>query len=175
MSASESSRFDASTAVSITEAVRKVSGVEAGIKWPNDILVDGKKLAGIITEMTAEMNVVRYVILGIGLNVNVNTSEFPHDLLMPATSLKEETGRPVDLEKILKACLNNLVRDYAKLADGFEDVLARWTTLSVVIGKKVKVSQPDRRLRGRQSVFAPTERWRSSTPMVSLMLSTPAI
>jgi len=137
------------TAVSITEAVRKVAKVEAGIKWPNDILVNGKKLAGIITEMTAEMNVVKYVVLGIGLNVNVDTSEFPHDLLMPATSLREETGRPVDLERILKACLNNLVRDYTKLDDGFEDVLKRWTELSVVIGKEVKVSQPGQTIEGK--------------------------
>lgn len=136
-------------AVSVANAVRSVTKIEAGIKWPNDILIGGRKVGGILTEMTAEMNVVKYVVLGVGLNVNIDTSGFPHDLLMPATSLKEEAGRQVDLEKLLKTCLKNLTADYKKLGDGFVEILERWKALSVVIGKKVKVSQPGTAIEGK--------------------------
>lgn len=129
-------------AVSIAEAVNSVTDVKAGIKWPNDILVGGKKLGGILTEMTAEMNRVRYVILGVGVNVNFNTAILPHDLLMPATSLEEETGREVDLDGLLEACLVNLNRDYEIFRENFAEIISRWKALSVVIGQNVVVSQP---------------------------------
>jgi BirA family biotin operon repressor/biotin-[acetyl-CoA-carboxylase] ligase len=135
-------------AVSIAEAVNTVTDVKAGIKWPNDILVGGKKLGGILTEMTAEMNRVRYVILGVGVNVNFNTSILPHDLLMPATSLEEETGREVDLDGLLEACLANLNRDYEGFRENFADIISRWKALSVVIGQNVVVSQPGRVISG---------------------------
>ncbi len=135
-------------AVSVTEAINAKTSVNAGIKWPNDILIGGKKLGGILTEMTAAMNVVDYVVLGVGLNVNVETAEFPHDLLMPATSLKEETGRESDLDEILDAIMDNLTRDYGLFVGHFNDVMSRWKALSIVLGREVIVSQPGKRITG---------------------------
>lgn len=135
-------------AVSVAEAVNAIADVKAGIKWPNDILVGRKKLGGILTEMKAEMNVVDYVVLGVGLNVNVETSRFPHDLLMPATSIKEEVGRELDLDDILDACLDNLARDYGLFRDNFNDIMSRWKALSMVLGRRVVVVQSGMRISG---------------------------
>jgi BirA family transcriptional regulator, biotin operon repressor / biotin---[acetyl-CoA-carboxylase] ligase len=135
-------------AVSIAEAVNAKTGVKAGIKWPNDILVGNKKLGGILTEMKTEMNVIDYVALGVGLNVNVDTVNFPHDLLMPATSLKEETGQELDIDEILDVCLENLTSDYGLFLSNFDDVMSRWKALSLVLGRRVIVAQPGRQIAG---------------------------
>ncbi len=135
-------------AVSVAEAINEEAGAKAGIKWPNDILIGDKKLGGVLTEMTATMNVVDYVVVGIGLNVNVETDKFPHDLLMPATSLQEEISREVNLDEILDACLKNLERDYGLFGGNFNDVMSRWKALSLVLGRKVIVSQPGKRISG---------------------------
>lgn len=135
-------------AVSITEAINAVCSIKAGIKWPNDILIEGKKVGGILTELTSETNQVKYVILGVGVNVNLDVSVFPHDLLMPATSLQQETGTEVNLDELLNACLRNIDKDYEVFRDDFADILSRWKTLSVIIGKRVVVSQPGRVLSG---------------------------
>jgi BirA family transcriptional regulator, biotin operon repressor / biotin---[acetyl-CoA-carboxylase] ligase len=135
-------------AVSVAEAVNAKTGVMAGIKWPNDILIGGKKLGGILTEMKVERNVVDYVALGIGINVNVETSNFPHDLLMPATSILEEAGQESDLGAILDAILDNLARDYGLFRDNFNDIMSRWKSLSLVLGRKVTISQPGSQISG---------------------------
>ncbi|MFA5867924.1 MAG: biotin--[acetyl-CoA-carboxylase] ligase [Actinomycetota bacterium] len=135
-------------AVSVTEAINAETGVKAGIKWPNDILIGDKKLGGVLTEMTATMNVVDYVVMGIGLNVNVATDKFPHDLLMPATSLQEETSREANLDEILDVCLKNLARDYELFGGHFNDIMSRWKALSLVLGRQVTVSQPGKCISG---------------------------
>ena len=76
----------ASTA--LARSIRVQTGLEAEIKWPNDILVHGKKVAGILTELSAELDHIKHIILGIGVDVNLNTSDFPADLRKTATSLK---------------------------------------------------------------------------------------
>ena len=78
-------------AVAVCEAIRRVSGVAARIKWPNDILVENRKLAGILTELSAETDRVRFVVIGIGINVNTSLSVLPPQ----ATSLKEEAQKKI--------------------------------------------------------------------------------
>src|SRR5262249_873159 len=78
----------------VGDAVRDVAGLAASLKWPNDVLLDGRKVAGILTEMEAEIERVRFVIAGIG--VNVNAIEFPPELASKATSLRLAAGRPGD-------------------------------------------------------------------------------
>ena len=82
-------------ATALWRAIHQQTGLRPGIKWPNDILVRGRKTAGILTELTAELDRVKHVILGIGVDVNLGAGDFPSELRKLATSLKIELGRPV--------------------------------------------------------------------------------
>ena len=126
-------------AVAVCEAVRKVGCLCAGIKWPNDILVNNRKVAGILTELSAEMDRVRFVVVGIGVNVNTPLSALPPT----ATSLKEETGRKVSRVQLLQEILRFLELWYETLkGEGFAPVVQRWKELSLTLGRRVRVSDP---------------------------------
>ncbi|MCG8470374.1 MAG: biotin--[acetyl-CoA-carboxylase] ligase [Desulfobacterales bacterium] len=128
------------TAVSVAEAVISETGVPARIKWPNDILVHGRKLSGILTEMSMELDAVDYVITGVGLNVNTPPSHFDHTLADIATSLFAETGSPFCRVSLLQAILTRFESCYDILVnEGPESILDRWKSLSDIIGRRVKV------------------------------------
>ncbi|MEG1255854.1 biotin--[acetyl-CoA-carboxylase] ligase [Clostridium sp.] len=114
-------------------------GIQAGIKWPNDIVIDGKKVCGILTEMNAEIERVNYVIMGIGINVNME--EFPQELWEKATSLKNYLGRKVDRKLLLAGILNNLEVFYEdfKTSGNIEKVIEICRNGSVLLNKEVKV------------------------------------
>lgn len=149
-------------AVAVAEAVRAETGLPVGIKWPNDLQIGGKKLCGILTEMEAEIEQVRFVVLGIGLNVNQAEEEFPPDLRETATSMRmavaagagegpEEGGAsegdlpvlggsPVARLPLLQAILARLEVRYDQfLADGWSELLVAWRELSVTLGRPVRV------------------------------------
>jgi BirA family biotin operon repressor/biotin-[acetyl-CoA-carboxylase] ligase len=124
------------TAVSICDAIRKVTGVEAKIKWPNDIMISGKKLGGILTELSAEMDAVRFVIIGVGLNVN-NTKVVP---LATATSLREQTGAAVSRVELLQEILRAIERRYLAQGEGENQaILQAARQASNTLGGRVKV------------------------------------
>lgn len=100
------------TGVAVCRAVRACSGADAGIKWPNDVLIDGRKVCGILLESTVEDHEVRYCIAGIGVDVNFDPEDYPEDLTTIATSLKMETGHPVDRTKLTAAILTELEQLY---------------------------------------------------------------
>jgi BirA family transcriptional regulator, biotin operon repressor / biotin---[acetyl-CoA-carboxylase] ligase len=105
--------------LAVHEAVQSITGLAADLRWPNDIMAGGKKLGGILTELSTEQNRVRHVVVGIGLNVN--HAEFPEDLRELATSLRIETGRGWPRVELVAALLKSLNREYAALqadADG---------------------------------------------------------
>ena len=129
-------------AVSVTKALREL-GLEAVIKWPNDVLVNGKKICGILTEMSAETDVVNFIILGIGINVN---NEVPLDT---ATTAKSELGHPVDRLKLAQSILEELEDDYAMLREqGFTPILWNWRRYSDTLGRAVEVIYQDEIIRG---------------------------
>lgn len=126
------------TAVALAEEVKKL-GIPAGIKWPNDLLVSGKKLAGILTEMGAETDRVNYVVVGVG--INVNTAEFPPEIADIATSLRLEAGKHIERRRLLQNFLVNWERWYDRwLAEGFAPVREAWLRESVTVGQEVKVT-----------------------------------
>lgn len=92
-------------------------GIEAYIKWPNDIVVNGKKVCGILTEMAGELNKINYIIVGIGINVNTQKEDFEKDIEDIATSIKIEKKNTVDRKKLLSKVLNN----FEKLYDEFKE------------------------------------------------------
>uniref|UniRef100_A0A7C3Z6X3 Bifunctional ligase/repressor BirA n=1 Tax=Desulfobacca acetoxidans TaxID=60893 RepID=A0A7C3Z6X3_9BACT len=136
-----------STAVAVVRALSRAAGLTPGIKWPNDVILKGKKIGGILTEMETESDQIRYLVVGLGLNVN--NPEFPPELAGIATSLRREAGRPFSRLAILQAWLEefeNLYHDF--LARGFPEILEEWKQHSVTLGKYVAVRQGSRQVEG---------------------------
>lgn len=98
--------------LAVTEAIREVTGLPALLKWPNDVVVNGKKTTGILTEMTMKGGSIDYVILGIGINVNV--TEFPEEISETATSLLLEAGKQTDRTALIAACLKAFEKYYER-------------------------------------------------------------
>jgi BirA family biotin operon repressor/biotin-[acetyl-CoA-carboxylase] ligase len=120
-------------------AVLAQTGLSAELKWPNDLLLNGKKLGGILTEMHAEPNAVRFVIVGIG--INVSQEKFPGELAATATSLRKETGRLHSRLEVLVKLLSQFETDYNRfLREGAPYVVQRFELVSgFANGKRVKV------------------------------------
>jgi BirA family transcriptional regulator, biotin operon repressor / biotin---[acetyl-CoA-carboxylase] ligase len=138
------------SATALRRAVQAVTGLKPEIKWPNDILVCGRKVAGILTEMNAELDRIRQVILGIGVDVNLNASDFPTELRRLATSLRIELGKPVSRPELAAAILRELDRDYARVGNGrFAEVAEEWEQHCTTIGRHVTIQIGERRIRGR--------------------------
>lgn len=138
------------TATALTRAIRQITGKQADIKWPNDLLLRDKKVAGILTELSAELDKVKYVILGIGLNVNQSAEDFPIELRKLATSLKIESGEPVARPELALAILRELDRGYAQICSGqFEAIADEWEEYCTTLGHNVMIQVGDRRVHGR--------------------------
>lgn len=143
----EAPKMNLLTAVSVAETIISLTGLDALIKWPNDILVHGKKIGGILTEVDAEMDAVLYMVVGVGINVNNRT--FPPGLRRRATSLFLETGRPFSRLTLLKGFLTRFEKDYGDhRRQGFQPVIARWKGLTDVIGRSVRAGAPGHSLLG---------------------------
>ncbi|MCD8097278.1 MAG: biotin--[acetyl-CoA-carboxylase] ligase [Lachnospiraceae bacterium] len=97
-------------AMAVTEAIRSCTGLEAGIKWPNDVVVNGRKLCGILTEMNTEVDYINYVVIGTG--INVNQRDFPEELREIAGSLCQNLGRETSRAAIAAASMDELERLY---------------------------------------------------------------
>lgn len=127
-------------AVAVKEAVEEITGLRPGIKWPNDLMIKGRKVAGILTEMRAEMDSTQYVVLGIGINVNLERTDFTPEVQSLATSLKLEAGREVARLPLFNALLCHLEDWYMRWQEeGFGPVRAAWKEASITLGRQVKV------------------------------------
>ena len=133
-------------AVAVAKAIRSLTALEAVIKWPNDILIDGKKVCGILTEMKAEQDTIDFIVLGIGVNVNTSSKDLPKE----ATSLRSQlrlAGRSeaVSRIEIVKRILESFETYYNMLRKrGSAPVIEEWKNLSLMIGSRVKVTLPKR-------------------------------
>jgi BirA family biotin operon repressor/biotin-[acetyl-CoA-carboxylase] ligase len=137
-------------ATSLVRAIHSETGVSLEIKWPNDVYVHGKKVAGILTEMNAELDTVKYVILGIGVNVNLGANEFPPELRKSATSLKIEVGESLERAELASEILRELDGDYGRICSGqFEAVADEFEECCKTIGHDVAITVGERCLRGR--------------------------
>ncbi len=124
------------------DAVAEQTGLEADVRWPNDLLLGGKKFCGILTEMQAEPDRIHFVVVGIGLNVN--HTRFPESLAGVATSLRIEAGRATSRLELLIKLLRQLDRYYNRfLAEGPRPILERFAEVSSYArGKRVRISTP---------------------------------
>jgi BirA family biotin operon repressor/biotin-[acetyl-CoA-carboxylase] ligase len=137
----EAPRITLVAAVAVAEAVREVTGLPVGIKWPNDLQLNGRKFCGILTEMEAEMERVAFVVCGMGLNVNLPRTALPAEFRESATSLMAELGgAPVARARLVQAVMARFESAYSDLIGGrFAAVLERWRALSVTLGQPVRV------------------------------------
>lgn len=150
MAPQSATRITISAAVSIVRAIRHVTGLEAEIKWPNDVQVKGLKVAGILTELSAEVDRVRHLILGLGLNINHQPTDFPPEIRALATSLAIQTGGMVDRPCLAARVLEELEFDYSRIRSGqFEQIALEWERSCSTLGKAVRIQMGDRILQGR--------------------------
>ena len=135
--------------VAVARAIEKCTELPPQIKWPNDILIAGKKVAGLLNEMNAETEKVNFVVLGIGVNLNMRLSQLGEGLRHPATSLLEESGVEVDRLRFTRTLLVELDELYEKfLEEGEAAVRAEWLERSAIRGRSVRVNCGDREFSG---------------------------
>lgn len=146
----ETTQLTVASATALRRAIQAGTGLVPEIKWPNDILIGGKKVAGILTELHAELDQVKYVILGIGLNVNLNPGDFPADLRRSATSLKIQLNYAVPRPELAAHCLHELDRDYARISsNNFAPVADEWEAHCTTLGHLVAIRTAHGQMRGR--------------------------
>ena len=145
MMPNEIQEFTLIAALTVANAIREASGLEARIKWPNDILISSKKACGILTEMKAESDSIDFIILGIGINVNSVKGMFPQT----ATSIKAELGKDVSRLELARCILRNLEKEYEIFKkDGFKDIREVIKNLSATLGRHIKVKSHDKIFEG---------------------------
>ncbi|WP_406661072.1 biotin--[acetyl-CoA-carboxylase] ligase [Methanolobus sp. ZRKC3] len=135
--------------LAVTKVIRDL-GVDARIKWPNDVFIHGKKVCGILTEVDAEVDRVDYVVLGIGINANINIHNFKEDISSTSTSLEEEVGKKIDRTTFIRDLLYELEQQYIKFTtQQFNTIVNEWVSFSDTIGKEVIITTPTRTIEGK--------------------------
>lgn len=126
-------------AVGIMEGIKKYINKDVKIKWPNDILLDGKKIVGILTEISAEVERINYIVAGIGINANQEISDFPMEIREKATSLKINTGKIINRNELLRKIIEEMEKTYFLYKkEGFNKILDLWKENNITLGKRVK-------------------------------------
>ena len=137
------------TAVALAKAVETVAEVPVWLKWPNDLYLAGKKAAGILAEMSNDLDRLRHVVIGVGLNVNSEASHFPGALSRTATSLRLATGKSFRRTEVLARFLDCFAESYRDfLSGGFAPLLPEWNRRSLLSGKRVVVRNREGDMRG---------------------------
>jgi BirA family biotin operon repressor/biotin-[acetyl-CoA-carboxylase] ligase len=136
-------RINLMASVAVATTIRKLFGLKAELKWPNDVLIEGRKVCGILAEMDAETDVINFVNLGIGINANNSVPQFEKK----ATSLKDALGKEIPRKEFLGALLMEIKRQQALLMEA--GLLEEWKKLSVTLDKDVKIVAPGEVIVGR--------------------------
>ena len=125
------------------EALREKTELDIGIKWPNDLVVSGKKISGILTEMSAEIDYINHVVIGIGINVNMES--FPEDIAKTATSLRIEAGKEFRRFELIAAIMEHFEKAYEAVceAGSLEPIMEDYNRLLVNCGRRVRVLEPE--------------------------------
>jgi len=135
--------------VVIAKTLNKQFDLEAEIKWPNDVLVKGKKVCGILTETSTKGNSLNFAVVGVGINANLSLNDFPASLRGSSTTLKEELKREIEREAFLRSLLEESEHYYNMFTQGkFNAILAEWKRLSKFLGSYVEVTSFDEKVEG---------------------------
>lgn len=143
-------RLTVTAATALARAIRAELPLRPEIKWPNDLMIHGLKIAGVLTELSGELDSVRHVCLGIGINVNLEPEDLPSDTRHTATSLRLALGRSADRPALAAAVLRELDSLYASLReDRFPAIMEEWCSQCSTLGRQVSVIAGTRRIVGR--------------------------
>ncbi|PAF38654.1 biotin--[acetyl-CoA-carboxylase] ligase [Terribacillus saccharophilus] len=138
----EAAQLTLAAAVAITRVFRQ-NDIDASIKWPNDIYLGGKKLAGILTEMQAEQDYIQHIVLGIGININQTVSEIDPDIRNKATSLRIETNKEWKRQELIHLIWKEFEDVYSLyIKRGFQDIRDEWMQYALRLGHRVKAATP---------------------------------
>ena len=142
-------RITLMTAVAVVKAIERCTKIKTQVKWPNDILINGKKVCGILTEMSAELDLINWVVVGIGVNVNIKQQEFPEDIREMTTSLKEALRKEISRVRLVQMFLKEFERYYELLKRReISSILKEWKSYSHTLGKKIRVDMGERIITG---------------------------
>jgi len=145
---SSASRLTLTFGLSVAKTLRQYE-FDAKIKWPNDVLVSGKKVSGILTEVEAEIDTVEFVVIGIGINANMSLKDIPEELRENSTTLRDESGKSIDRVEFLQSLLYNMEQEYIRFStQPFNEIMDEIISLSDTIGKQVTVNMPNRIVEG---------------------------
>lgn len=134
--------------VAVAKTIRSY-GLPAKIKWPNDVLINDKKVCGILTEIGAEMDSIHYVVVGMGIDANVDTETFPEEFRDSSTSLKNELGSGINRVEFVQRLLSELESLYMEFqGEGFSSIMEDWRNMSATIGEWVKITTQTRAVYG---------------------------
>ena len=140
----EASKCTLLAAVAVVKAINQIAGVHAAIKWPNDVLLLGRKLVGILTEMNAEFGHINYVVIGTGINTNATPDDYPDEVKSLAVSVCDAATESFTRVQLLCDILKNMEDLYeTAVKEGFGPVLDEWRKYSCTLGQEVKVIAPD--------------------------------
>ena len=143
------SRITLMTAVVVVRAIKMCTQIDPQIKWPNDILINEKKVCGILTEMSAELDIINWIVVGIGINVNIDHREFPEDIQENTISLKEVSGKEILRVKMVQIFLQEFEKYYESLKrKEFSSILKEWKLYSHTLGRKIRVDMGERIVTG---------------------------
>jgi BirA family biotin operon repressor/biotin-[acetyl-CoA-carboxylase] ligase len=142
------SRITLTAGVALAEAIHEL-GIRPELKWPNDIMIGHRKVAGILTEARLEKKGISSVIVGVGVNIKTSEGDFPKSMRAVATSLQMEAGRPISRVTLLQHVLRALEGWYTILCEeSFHKILHVWRKYETIMGRMVEVSLPGSQLFG---------------------------
>ena len=136
--------------VAVAEVLEKYCSGKIQLKWPNDVLLNEKKICGILAQVKTNVCGIDFIVLGIGINVNFSYNQFPEDIRNLATSLSIETDREISRRELIIRLYENLAKWYKKLiADGFSAVKEKWLSMAPMIGQRVQIMSGDEVISGK--------------------------
>lgn len=136
--------------VAVAELLEQYCPGRVELKWPNDVLVEGKKICGILAQMKTAGEDIDFVVVGIGINVNIRQSQFPEEISKTATSLSLETGREITRPDLIIGLYENFAKWYKKLTqNGFDAIKNKWLRMTPMIGQNVQIMFQNEKVMGK--------------------------
>ncbi len=150
ISSAQASRIPLMAGVAVAETLRAFCPDAVRLKWPNDVLIHQKKVCGILSQARINNQKIDFIVLGIGMNVNIQQNDFSAEIRDIATSLGIETGLKISRLELIISLYENLEKWYKKLLqNGFDPIKERWLDLTPMIGQTVQVAFKNERLEGK--------------------------
>jgi BirA family transcriptional regulator, biotin operon repressor / biotin---[acetyl-CoA-carboxylase] ligase len=143
-------------ALALVKVVKESYRLPASIKWPNDVLIEGKKLAGFLADMQSDQDYTRFMVIGIGINANQKESDLAGPFRYPATSLAVELGAPVQRQELLLSLLHRFEKEYDSfLKSGFGALLPEFERASAILGRQLRIQSGKEEFSGMALGFTP--------------------